>query len=189
MFVSMLEPVPLSGSENRLLDECLSRIAAGDRQALAELYNRTRAAVYGLVLSICKNVQDAEDALQEVYIRVWQTAEGYTTQGKPMAWLITIARNLALMQLRRRAKTIAVAPEDWQGAFAGQTELQLDDRLTLEALLGVLSDEERQIVVLHAVAGLKHRESARLLSLPLPTVLSKYNRALKKLKQAWKEDA
>jgi RNA polymerase sigma-70 factor (ECF subfamily) len=45
-----------------------------------------------------------------------------------------------------------------------------------------LSDQERQIVVLHAVSGLKHREIAAALNLPLPTVLSKYNRALKKLK-------
>jgi RNA polymerase sigma-70 factor (ECF subfamily) len=52
----------------------------------------------------------------------------------------------------------------------------------LDACLGQLSDEERQIVVLHAVAGFRHREIAALLELPLPTVLSKYSRALKKLK-------
>lgn len=187
MFVSMPVPAPLSGSESSVLDGYLARIACGDRQALAELYNKTRSAVYGVALSICKNVQDAEDVLQDVYIRVYQTADGYTTRGKPMAWLITIARNLALMQLRKREKTVAVAPEDWQTRFAGYADAQTEDRLVLESLLSHLSDEERQIVVLHAVAGLKHRESAQLLSLPLPTVLSKYSRALKKLKHAMKE--
>jgi RNA polymerase sigma-70 factor (ECF subfamily) len=47
----------------------------------------------------------------------------------------------------------------------------------------VLSDEERQIVILHAVSGVKHREIAKIMEMPLPTVLSKYNRAMKKLKK------
>ena len=59
--------------------------------------------------------------------------------------------------------------------------------MTLEALLSALGDEERQIVTLHALTGLKHREIAELLGLPLATVLSKYSRALKKLQLAWKE--
>ena len=52
----------------------------------------------------------------------------------------------------------------------------------LESYLKLLSDEERQIVVLHAISGFKHHEIAKVLKLPLPTVLSKYSRALKKLR-------
>lgn len=59
--------------------------------------------------------------------------------------------------------------------------------MMLEAVLSALSDEERAIVTLHALTGLRHREIAALLGLPLPTVLSKYSRALKKLQLAWKE--
>ena len=59
-----------------------------------------------------------------------------------------------------------------------------EDRMMLEAVLSALSDEERQIVTLHALTGLRHREIAALLGLPLPTVLSKYSRALKKLQRA-----
>lgn len=58
-----------------------------------------------------------------------------------------------------------------------------EDRLVLEAAFGVLSDTERQIVMLHAVSGIKHREIALILELPLSTVLSKYARALSKLKK------
>ena len=60
-------------------------------------------------------------------------------------------------------------------------------RLVLETVLSALGQEEREIVMLHAAAGMKHREIASLLHLPLPTVLSKYNRALKKLREAMKE--
>ena len=59
----------------------------------------------------------------------------------------------------------------------------MEDRSVLLACMEALSDEERQIVTLHAVSGFKHREIAELMELPLPTVLSKYSRALKRLKQ------
>ena len=58
----------------------------------------------------------------------------------------------------------------------------------LEAALKALGDEERQVVLLHAVSGLKHREIAQDLGLPLSTVLSRYNRALKKLKRHLTEE-
>ena len=61
-----------------------------------------------------------------------------------------------------------------------------EDRMMLAALLRLLTEEERQIVVLHAVSGMKHREIAALLKMNLSTVLSKYNRALKKLREAAK---
>ena len=62
------------------------------------------------------------------------------------------------------------------------------DRLVLEAALKALGDEERQIVLLHAVSGLKHREIAADLGLPLSTVLSRYNRSLKKLQRFLTEE-
>lgn len=102
-----------------------------------------------------------------------------------MAWLMTVTRNLALDRLRERSRTAQLPPEDWQGA--DDPALTQEDRLTLEALLGLLSDEDRQIVTLHAVAGLKHREISSLMGIPLSTVLSRYNRSMKKLKLAWKE--
>ena len=71
--------------------------------------------------------------------------------------------------------------------FADEPLVDQEDRMVLGALLGILSDEERQIVVLHAMTGFKHREIAQLLDLRLPTVLSKYNRAVKKLRGALKE--
>ena len=58
-----------------------------------------------------------------------------------------------------------------------------EDQTVLEAALNTLTVEERQVVLLHAVSGLKHREIAKLLEMPLPTVLSKYRRSLSKLKK------
>ena len=77
--------------------------------------------------------------------------------------------------------------EDWQDRVAEAPAVSAEDRMALTALLTALEDQERQIVTLHALTGLKHREIAALLGLPLPTVLSKYSRALKKRRFAWKE--
>lgn len=187
MFVfCTMGPAEPSGGSAQALDRCIASIVQGDREGLAELYRLTHAAVYGFALSIVKNAQDAEDVLQDVYLRVWQSAGGYRSQGKPVAWLLTIARNLALSRVRERERTVSISPEEWQTRAPAVTQ---EDRLALEALLETLSDQERQVVALHAVAGLKHREIARLLSLPLSTVLSRYHRALKKLKLVLKEEA
>ena len=125
--------------------------------------------------------------MQDTYLQVSRAAAAYRSQGKPMAWMLTIARNLSLQRMRERERTVAMTPEDWQTQFADRAAFTSDDRLVLEAVLSALGETEREIVMLHAVAGMKHREIASLMDLPLPTVLSKYNRALKKLREAMKE--
>ena len=168
--------------ERRKLQRLLIRVAGGDRDALAELYQRTRAAVYGLSLSYLKNAQDAQDLTQDVYVQVWDCAEQYRLIGSPMGWLLTVCRNLCLMRLRREERHAALSEEEWDAIPARECGLDADERALLQGALASLADEERRIVLLHAVTGLKHREIAALLELPLPTVLSKYHRALKKMR-------
>ena len=168
-------------SSRRPIDDSLiEKISTGDTDAFRELYESASKSIYGFALSILKNSQDAEDVLQETFIRVWDNSESYKPQGKPMAWIIRIARNLAMTQLREKGKhnqpdCVAQLPD-----FSSVSNSE--SRLLLEKLFGVLSDDEKQIVILHIAAGLKHRETAQLLGLPLGTVISKYNRALKKLR-------
>ena len=99
-----------------------------------------------------------------------------------MAWILTITRNLCLLKLRERKRMADIPPENWEPYLQACENASPEDRLILTECMKLLSDEERQIVILHAVAGFKHRETAKLLELPLSTVLSKYNRAMKKLK-------
>lgn len=168
--------------ERRELQRLLIRVAGGDRDALAELYQRTRAAVYGLALSYLKNAQDAQDLTQDVYVQVWDCAEQYRSTGSPMGWLLTVCRNLCLMRLRREERHAALSEEEWNAIPVQECGLDADERALLQGALARLADEERRIVLLHAVTGMKHREIAALLELPLPTVLSKYHRALKKMR-------
>ena len=183
-FMTVASPAPQDGA---LLDSCIARIAAGEQEALSQLYDKVRPAVYGFALSILKNAHDAEDVLQDTLLQVWQAAGSYHSHGKAIAWVMTITRNLSYDRLRQRARTESLGDEDWLEQLADRPAVTHEDRLTLAALLESLSPEEQQIVTLHALTGLKHREVAALLELPLATVLSKYARALKKLQHAWKE--
>ena len=99
--------------ERRELQRLLIRVAGGDRDALAELYQRTRAAVYGLALSYLKNAHDAQDLTQDVYVQVWDCAAQYRPTGSPMGWLLTVCRNLCLMRLRREERHAALSEEEW----------------------------------------------------------------------------
>ena len=87
-----------------------------------------------------------------------------------------------LMKKRVQKRTQTLPDEDWSRLFSGDyLPEHEDDRIMLAGCLGQLSDDERQIVILHSISGFKHRETAELLSMPLATVISKYNRAIKKM--------
>ena len=175
-----IEPAP--AEERQELQQQLLRIAGGEREALAELYQHTRLAVYGLALSYLKNVQDAQDLTQDVYVQVWNCAEQYCPSGSPIGWLLTVCRNLCLMHLRREKKNAALSEEEWNAVPVQECGLDADERALLQHALALIGEEERRIVLLHAVTGMKYREIAALLEMPLATVLSKYHRALKKMR-------
>ena len=170
------------------LEELILRVAAGEQQALEELYRRTRGAVYAVALSLLRNAHDAQDVAQDAFVRVWEGAAQYRPQGSPMAWLLTVARNLARMKLRQGARQAELSDEEWEAIPADSPAVTPEDRELLQGALASLEDQERQVVLLHAVTGLKHREIAQLMEMPLATVLSKYHRALKKLKTKMKGD-
>lgn len=170
------------------VEQCLFRIREQDPEALEEFYYRTSTSVYGFALSILKNAQDAEDVMHDLYLLVWSGAGTYCAAGKPMAWVLTITRNLCLQKLREYRKRSDIPQEDWETYIGGNSKMSPEDKLILAECLKHLSDEERQVVVLYAVSGFKHREIAKLLELPLSTVLSKYNRAMKKLRKFMEEN-
>ena len=76
------------------LDSLLYGISNGDKKCLEQLYQVTHTSVYSFALSVLKNHHDAEDVLHDCYVAVWNGAESYVSRGKPMAWIITIAKNL-----------------------------------------------------------------------------------------------
>lgn len=183
----MITLIPLNTTDANIeklnIDELLKGVSQGDTAAFEALYNCMKTSVYSYAYSVLRNVQDAEDILHDCFIHIYAAANTYQRQGKAKAWIITITRNLCMQRLRERKKLSDFSIEDTGLHITEPAHLSPEDKLVLEQCLRLLSDEERQIVILHAVSGFKHREIASLLDIPLPTVLSKYNRAIKKLKK------
>ncbi len=171
------------------LDELLSAMAQGDEAALGELYHKTSSAIYGFALSILRHKQDAEDVMQDAYLRFYASAAGYQSQGKPMAWMLTITRNLCLKRLQP-GREVPLPEGDAVDTLASHDDPigRSLDKALLDCALSRLGEEERQIVLMHSLTGLKHREIATILEKPLATVLSKYRRALSKLSDYIKEE-
>ncbi len=168
-------------------DSLIVSIAKGNMDALHTLYELSHKSIYGYALSIVKNTHDADDILQETVIKVYEKATEYTPMGKPLAWIFTICKNLANDKLRQKNKA-----SDFDETRPETPDLSIisniENRLLMEELFKILTDEEKQVLILHAVSGLKHKEIAGVLGLSLGTVLSKYHRAIKKLKEKLKEE-
>ena len=156
------------------LERLLLQVGQGDRDAFARLYSLARGAVYALALSLLQDAHEAQDTAQDTFVKVWESAPSYRPQGSPMAWMLTIARNLARSRLRRGGRQVGLEDEEWNAIPADLPAVSPEDRQVLQEALARLGEEERRIILLHAISGLKHREIAQLLELPLSTVLSKY---------------
>jgi RNA polymerase sigma-70 factor (ECF subfamily) len=161
------------------LDEAVLAVAQGNAEALKPIYDEFRVSVYSLALAILKNQPEAEDVLQETFIRVYEKAASYQSGTNLKAWISSIARNLAYDVLRRkRTKPTEPLKEEIVIRENDQTVLQ---RLELAEAFLQLDETERQIVVLRLVAGWRHAEISELLDIPAGTVRWKYRRSLSRL--------
>ena len=95
--------MPNPDSPQATLADLLARTALGDRAAFAALYEATSAKLFGVTLRILKDRSEAEEAIQEVYVKIWQRADRYVAGNtSPISWLVAVARNHSLDILRAR---------------------------------------------------------------------------------------
>ena len=181
LFASLTDNAP-SKKKLKVDDTLILRIAEGDKEAFTALYKQTANIIYAYALTILKNSEDAEDVLQDTFLKIRSAASLYHPQGKLLAWIISITKNLCMMKLRRQKFVSNIPIEDIPLKSPVNHINNAEDQLVLQTALNILSDDECQIITMHAITGWKHREIAELLHLPLPTVLSKYHRGLTKLK-------
>lgn len=184
LIFAAIDTGPTHAKEIVIDEDLFYAIASGDKNAFCTLYQQTRSAVYTYTLSLLRNQADANDATQDTYLKIRAAAHLYRSEGKPMAWILTIARNICLMKMRQQKHYASFELEEDAPALDFDQIEDLEDRVVLETAFRVLSKEECQVVFLHAVTGYKHRQISELLQMPLSTVLSKYNRGLKKLRSA-----
>lgn len=164
-------------------ERCILRLKDSDLDALSELYSLVSTPIYSYALSLIGNRHDAEDILHDCIVKIYASAKSYRPQGKPFAWIIRIAKNLCIDRMRRRKKESAASLEDEAKDLTVDPIAETEDRLMTESFLSALSSEDRQIVSLHLISGFTFREIAKSLGMPPPTVMTKYRRAMIKLRK------
>ena len=182
IFVMDDDPKDYNRKEIYIDEKLFKRIGGNDMDALDELYKITERTLYAYILSIVKNHDESLDLMQETYVKIMSSAHLYKPMGKPLAWMFTIAKNLFYDKIRKEKKEFNMDSGEIANDLNFSYITDNEDRLVLETVLNKLDEDERKIVILYAVSGLKHKEIAESIGLKLSTTLSKYHRALKKLR-------
>lgn len=166
--------------------QVLQRIAAGDRQALAELYARYRQPLFGYLAQLTPDRGLAEELLQDTLVAVWKSADRYEGRSSVTTWLFGVARRQAHNTLRQKGLPLADAaaletlpardPEPESAALAGAA------REELAAAFGRLAPVHREVLTLAFLHELAYAEIAHVLGVPLGTVKSRLSLAKRALR-------
>jgi RNA polymerase sigma-70 factor, ECF subfamily len=184
-FLKDRQHIPMT-DQNQAISALISRVSLGDRKAFRGLYDLTSAKLFAILLRILRNRTEAEDALQDVYVKVWNSAGSYfITQYSPMSWLIAIARNHAVDRIRAgksgmvgidaMAELADSAPDPERTAIATSEMRRIDGCLeqldSAAAIRGAYLD------------GFSYQELSERFSVPLNTMRTWLRRGLIRLKE------
>jgi RNA polymerase sigma-70 factor (ECF subfamily) len=180
----------LTPEQSQITDaQLLEAITEGDEQALAALYDRYGSILFGLLLRILHDRAEAEDVLQEIFLRVWQRAADFDEQrGRVFTWLVTIARSRAIDRLRSLNSRERVAEEASRANVSSMTTNALADTLASEQremvalALAEIPEEQRRTLLLAYFEGLTQSEIASRTGEPLGTVKTRTRAGLARLR-------
>lgn len=172
------------------IEKLIARVAQEDRQALSALYDRTSAKLFGVCLRILKDRPAAEDALQDVFVKIWRHADRYAANGlSPMTWLISVARNTAIDALRsgqRRGRPTGleeVLALPAPGPTPEGAAIATGETRRIIGCLDELEKVHRAAVRGAYLEGRSYAQLAEMAGVPLNTMRTWLRRSLMKLKE------
>ena len=172
------------------IEKLIGRVALQDRHAFRKLYSETSAKLFGVCLRVLSNRAEAEDVLQEIYVKIWQNAGKYNVNGlSPMTWLITIARNASIDRLRAHRVRAIDGDMDMVAEFADPgpgpetLAIQSSEAGRLAGCLGGLVPERAEAVQLAYMQGETYADLADRFAVPLNTMRTWLRRSLLKLRE------
>jgi RNA polymerase sigma-70 factor (ECF subfamily) len=179
--------------DEEIQTQLLGRIAAGDRPALGEFYDQTGGGLYSMVFRMLGNRQDAEEAVQDVFVQIWTKAPTYDpVLGLPFNWASRIARNrcIDILRARQRRSRVLVDSPLPENAETAADPASADATLAQEELGGIrsavqgLPPDQRQAIEMAFFGGLTHPEIAAALKEPLGTIKARIRRGMLKLRES-----
>ncbi|MFM6930688.1 MAG: sigma-70 family RNA polymerase sigma factor [Novosphingobium sp.] len=172
------------------LAEAIGRVAQGDRKALEFVYRATSAKLFGICLRISGDRGEAEDALQDVYVNLWNAAGRFdAARASPVSWLAVFARNRTIDRLRRRRRVDASAPMEAAdhvadaAPLADEALLAGEESARIHTCLDTLEERQRGVIRTAFFDGVTYADLAARQDVPLGTVKSWVRRGLARLKQ------
>ena len=170
------------------IEEAIMGCALGDRAAFRTLYQATSAKLFAVSLRVLNDRAEAEDALQEIFVKVWQNAGKYAANGlSPMTWLITVARNHSIDRLRARKASgtsvdeyVDILPEPGPGPEAAA--IAASEGARIMGCLGELEPDRAQAVQRAYLDGETYKDLAAAFDVPLNTMRTWLRRSLMKLR-------
>ncbi|MCA2210320.1 MULTISPECIES: sigma-70 family RNA polymerase sigma factor [Nocardia] len=183
--------VTARAAEGVELAALLERCGLADQQAFAELYDRTCARVFGLILRVLHDPGYAEETTQEVYLQIWRTATSFDpAKGSAVTWLMTLAHRRAVDRVRAEQahtqREVAYGIRVLGHEFDEVTE-EVERRLEQQAVrrgLSTLTETQREAISLAYYGGRTYAEVAQHLGIGLPTVKSRIRDGLTRLKKS-----
>ena len=172
-----MDKTPLLNLNNSSLENMITNIQ--DKDIFYKLYLYLKGPIYAYSLTILKNREDALDNVQDVFITIYNQASSYESNKKALNWIFTITKNKAISKLRKRKETFDI--DDYN--ISKDNFSNKEDLILFKFLMETLKDDEKLIILMHLLWGFKHHEIAKILNIKVSTVLSKYHRAIKKLKE------
>lgn len=173
----------------------MRRVADDDEQAVADLYDRFGSLVYRMAYQAMPTRADAEDAVQEIFVRLWRTARRYDPKRAALVtWVMLISRRHLVDKLRRsqaRVKTAGMdaGQGDQQNAASGDDRIEVDERFAaVLKRVGDLPELQRMVVTRAYLGGQTLRQIGEELNTPIGTVKSALSRALVRLRERGNEE-
>jgi len=175
------------------LEELTSRAQQGDPQAFTALVEETTAVAYRVALRTVGEPADAEDVVQEAYIRAWRSLSRLRDSGAVVGWICGIVRHVSLDRLRQRKRRRTEPFEETragelaEGLFGGpvpdpaRAAEAAQTSALLHSLVGEIKEKYRVVLLLREVDGMTYEEIAEALSIPVGTVESRLHRARRQL--------
>jgi len=161
--------------------------AGGDSDSFAEVYRRFGERMKSIAYNHLGNIADAEDAMQETFVKLHRAARGFTGQAAFSTWLYRILVNTCLDMLRKRRRRIQETPID-DALAGGRAAMTVDDakRMTLRKLLAALPEQRRSVFVLFEIEGLSHAEIGEILDISEGNSKWILFATKKQLQEAWR---
>jgi len=169
--------------DDAALDAALvAKMAAGDRQALAEIYERHASILLGLAIRIVRERREAEDLLHDVFLEAWRSAKDFDPKrGRVRTWLAIRMRSRAL-DLQKSARVSRNAGDGGLELLVDDGDKTTPDHARVRAVLAELGPDQRRVVELAYFEGLSCTEIAERIEIPVGTVKSRIAAGLERLR-------